>query len=287
MQSPIKRTEADQSNGVIQAGNQQWWTDSTMSYDWKEGIGNERFTPEWFDEADRRFVFASRLFAHGDLPFDKIIPFDLLKNKKVLEIGCGMGYHTELMLQAGARLTSIDISPTSIEATRTRLNQRSLDGKVLQMDARSLEFPDEYFDFIWSWGVIHHSAWTGMIVKEMARVLKPGCESRIMVYNLNGMGAYITILRDYLLGFWRGRTMDECLWRRTDGYMARYYSKDILSDIFRIFFRDVEVKVFGQDADAIPLPRQLRRPLMRLISPARLEDLVARRGGFLFLTATK
>lgn len=258
-----------------------------MSYDWKDGIQKTRYTPEWFDEADRRFVYASRLFAHDIHPFDKIIPFDRLKEKRVLEIGCGMGYHSELMLRAGARLTSIDISETSVKATQSRLAQRDLEGDVKQMDAVNLEFPDEHFDFIWSWGVIHHSAWTGMIVKEMARVLRPGGEARVMVYNLNGMGAYIAIIRNYLISFWRGHTLDECLWKNTDGYMSRYYTKDIFEDLIRIFFTQVEVQVFGQDADAIPLPRQLRRPILRMVSTARLERLVALRGGFLFATATK
>ena len=198
-----------------------------------------------------------------------------------------MGYHSELMLKAGAQLTSIDLSPTSIEATCTRLSQRALHGDVRQMDARCLEFPDEHFDFIWSWGVIHHSAWTGMIIKEMARVMKSGAQCRVMVYNINGMGAYVTIIRDYLIGFWKDRSLDECLWKRSDGYMARHYSKDMLADFFRIFFKEVEVQVFGQDADAIPLPRQVRIPLLRFFSPARLEALVARRGSFLFVRAIK
>jgi 2-polyprenyl-3-methyl-5-hydroxy-6-metoxy-1,4-benzoquinol methylase len=210
-----------------------------MSYDWKDGIEKTRYTPEWFDEADRRFVYASRLFAHDTHPFDKIIPFDRFKGKRVLEIGCGMGYHSELMLRAGARLTSIDISETSVKATQSRLAQRDLEGDVKQMDATNLDYPNEHFDFIWSWGVIHHSAWTGKIVKEMARVLRPGGEARVMVYNLNGMGAYITIIRNYLIGFWHGHTLDECLWKSTDGYMSRYYTKDILEDLFRIFFAQV------------------------------------------------
>ncbi len=258
-----------------------------MSYDWKDGIAKEKYSLDWYKEIDQRFIFASRLFAHDKAAFDRIIPFEQIKDKSVLEIGCGMGLHTELMARAGANVTSIDISPTSINATRRRLDLNGLAADVRQMDACSLAFPDQSFDFVWSWGVIHHSARTGRIIKEIYRVLTPGGETRVMVYNLEGMAAYVTMVRDYLFGFWRGKTLDQCLWARSDGYMARHYSKDMLSDVFHIFFDDVTAETLGQDADAIPLPRHFRRPLLSLISEHRLAQVARRRGAFLFMTARK
>lgn len=282
-----KRTAADDSLQNVQAANQEWWTRHTMSYDWNERIGIERYSSEWFDEADRRFIHGARLFAHGSQPFDKIIPFHEISGKRVLEIGCGMGYHSELMVRAGAQLTSIDISETSVMATRKRFELRGLLGTVQQMDAVKLDFPDAHFDFVWSWGVIHHSAQTALITKEIARVLRKGGEVRLMVYNLNGMPAYITLIMNYLIGFWRGKTLDECLWSNTDGFMARYYSSDMLSDLMNVNFSSVTAKTFGQDADAVPLPRRLRYPILRLMSKQRVADLANKRGSFLFVTAQK
>jgi hypothetical protein len=127
---------------------------------------------------------------------------------------------------------------------------------------------------------------TGRIVREIHRVLKPGAETRVMVYNLEGMPAYITMARRYILGFWRGRALHECLWRDSDGFMARYYSKDQLRGMFNIFFSAVEVSSFGQDADAVPLPRYARPGLLRLSGPRRVASLGNARGGFLFAVAT-
>src|SRR6516164_8941923 len=90
-----------------------------MSYDWKEKVKQERFTLSWFDEVDRRFFHAARLFATTTQPFDRIIPFSSLKDREVLEIGCGMGLHAELMVRAGARVTAMDLSPTSVESRGT------------------------------------------------------------------------------------------------------------------------------------------------------------------------
>lgn len=286
MKHSVKRRTSDSLNAV-QAGNRAWWTDHTMSYDWNNRVQCDRLSLEWFDEIDRRFIHDARLYGHETNSFDRIIPFAKLTDARVLEIGCGMGLHSELMARAGANITAIDISPTSVEATHRRAQIKELSIDVRQMDAVNLEFANETFDFVWSWGAIHHSSQTGRIIKEIHRVLKPGGETRVMVYNLHGMPAYVTIVTKYLLGFWRGRGLDECLWSSTDGFTARFYTPDLVADAFGTFFEDTRVETLGQAADAIPLPRYLRNPIVRLISVHRLAQLAHTRGAFLFVTAVK
>ncbi len=269
-----------------QLGNKSWWTDNTMSYDWKDKVGGEQFSQEWFDEIDRRFIESARHFAHGARPFDKIIPFDELKGKRVLEVGCGMGLHTELMARAGALLTSIDISPTSVAATSARLKVRGLEAEVREMDAETIDFKDE-FDFIWSWGVIHHSSRTGRVLRNLHAALKPGGELRFMVYSLDGAQAYAVMMSRYMFGFWRGKALDELLWESTDGFLARYFTRDSLANLCRTFFDEVELQVFGLESDAIPLPSALRKVVRPLFSDRYVEAAVRRRGTFLFATATK
>ncbi len=144
-----------------------------MSYDWKHRIQHERFSEGWYDAMDERFIHSSRLFATDSRPFDKLIPFDSLRGKRVLEVGCGMGLHTELMVRAGADVTSIDLSPVSVELTTRRLELRGLHAEVLEADAEEQPFNDNSFDFVWSWGVIHHSSRTGRAAREIARVTRP------------------------------------------------------------------------------------------------------------------
>jgi len=280
-----KRTTASKF-GEIQTGNESWWSANPMAYDWHGELAREPGTAAWFDEIDARFVLGSRLFAHGSKPFDRIIPFESLRGKRVLEIGCGMGLHTELMLKAGADVVSTDISATSVEMTEKRLALKKLVGDVRRCDAESLPFEAGTFDFVWSWGVIHHSSRTGRIVREIARVLKPAGEARIMVYNRDGMAAWVAFWTRHIgrLGFLK-RSFDEPLFAATDGFMARYYTKDQLEDLFRTFFDDVSAQVFGQDADVIPLPGRLRRVVGKLVSRGWMERRQATSGAFLFLTA--
>jgi len=226
-----------------------------MSYDWKDHIGDDRFSASWFDEADRRFVHAARLFATDSRAFDRLIPFDQLAGRDVLEIGCGMGLHTELMARAGARVHAIDLSDTSVAATRQRLQLKGVNADVAQGDAEMLPFADHQFDFVWSWGVIYHSARKAKIVREISRVLRPDGECRVMVYNRDGMAAHVAFLKDHLLkgGIFRG-SFDQTLHHSTDGFSARHYVRDQLEDLFRAFFLNVSTELFFPQ-----LPQRTRR----------------------------
>lgn len=270
----------------VQRGNREWWNRNTMSYDWKDAVGPERYSSAWFDEIDRRFIHAARLFAAHKTPFDRIIPFERLPGARVLEIGCGMGLHTELMAKAGARVTAIDITPSAVEATRKRLALKGLAADVRECDAEHLPFEAGSFDFVWSWGVIHHSANTARVVREIARVATPEGEARVMVYNREGVSAWAVLVRDYLLkGRFLSMTYDEVLWETSDGFTARFYVREQFEDLFRGFFTDVSGEVMGQDADAVPLPRFLRSLVLALISRDKLVRWQARRGAFLFVRA--
>lgn len=269
-----------------QQGNAGWWTRNPMSYDWHGDINAERYTASWFDAVDANFIYGARLFAHGARPFGRIIPFEQLDGKRVLEIGCGMGLHTELMLRAGANVASVDITETAVTAASKRLALKGLKAEIYRADAEKLPFESETFDFIWSWGVIHHSARTGRIVREISRVARPAAEVRLMVYNRDGAPAWTTLWARYLLGLgFLCRPFDEQLNMATDGFMARYYTCDQFEDLLRIFFDDVSSQICGQDADAIPLPRMIRKSLLNLFSQEYIEKAQAKRGAFIFATA--
>jgi len=272
----------------VQRGNRQWWTERPMAYDWYGDVSAERFSREWFDAIDARFIHETRHFASRDRPFDRILPFDRLSGAEVLEIGCGMGLHAELIARQGAKVTAVDISPTSIEATSRRLALKQLESNVLEADAVQLPFAADSFDLVWSWGVIHHSSLTARIVKEISRVTRPDGESRVMVYNRNGMIARGIFVRDFVLkGGFLHRTFEETLYRHSDGFTARFYVPEQFEDLLRAFFADVSWEICGQDEDAVPLPRRLRRWVLPLVPERYLAKAQNRRGTFIFAQARR
>jgi 2-polyprenyl-3-methyl-5-hydroxy-6-metoxy-1,4-benzoquinol methylase len=270
----------------VQRGNRSWWSANPMTYDWEGEITIPRGTREWFEEIDRRFIEASRPYLTSHVPFDRIMPIDL-RGQRVLEIGCGMGLHSLELARRGASLNAVDLTDTAIEMTRERMKVFEVTADIQRADAEALPYENETFDFVWSWGVIHHSARTARIVREIARVLKPHGQTRVMVYNRDGIVARLLLLRHYVLGgeFVR-RTPDETLWRWTDGYSARYYHKEQAEDLFRGFFENVTGLVLGTDVDVVPLPRRMRRLVAPRIPDRRKLAIASRMGGFLFVTAS-
>jgi len=275
----------------MQERNRAWWSQNPMSYDWQGTIKSPEGTAAFFQEIDRRF-FESSPFYSGQPPFAELIPFPALVNKRVLEIGCGLGAHTQLLTQAGARVTAVDITPRAAELTRLRLQKSGLSARVEVMDAEHLDLPDDSFDFVWSWGVIHHSHDTEAIVREVSRVLVPGGEFRFMVYRRDSLQARLNLLRGALTGKWfQGMRSFEILNHYSDGYLARHFTAAQISGLLaRCGMQTVDISVLGQRSELLPIPG--RGPLRSLKAfvgdkvPARpARAFLARAGWFLFVTA--
>ena len=261
-----------------------------MTYDWRGEIPHEAGTPEHLAEVERRFL-AEAWFAQpvGTAPFSGLIPFAELRGKDVLEVGCGTGVHARLLAQAGARVTAVDLTPTAVELTRRRLELAGLEADVREADAESLPFADASFDFVWSWGVVHHSENTERVLAEIARVLKPGGRIALMVYHRSS----ITFWIDYVLnrGVVRGGLLrespDELANRWSDGVIARHYTRRSLTGALAPWFEDIETQVMGQMSEAVPLPRRLRKYVAPVVPRTAQQALVRRYGWFLYACARR
>ena len=120
-----------------------------------------------------------------------------------MEIGVGMGAdHVEWAKSGPRSLTGIDLTPAGIEYTRQRLGVYGLSSRLEVGDAENLPFPDESFDIVYSWGVLHHSPDTARAIREVLRVLRPRGVARIMIYHKYSLVGYMLWLRYGLL---RGR----------------------------------------------------------------------------------
>jgi len=277
----------------LQKENKGWWESNPMGYDWHRTLQATEGTREFYEGIDRRF-FTSSSFYRGKRPFERWIPFDQLDGKRVLEIGCGLGSHAQLLSEAGCHLTCIDLTAKAVENTRRRLDLRGLPADVRQMDAEQISFPDCEFDFIWSWGVIHHSADTERVIRQAFRVLKPGGEFRLMVYHRRSLSGLYCLGRGLLAGkFFKGMTAQEVLSYYTDGYLARFYTRRELRELLvRCGFSRVDLAVLGQKAELLPLSGRrasgrLKQVLLRALPDGLAERMLSVAGYFLFATAHK
>jgi len=260
-----------------------------MVYDWSERPG-ELADAAYLGEVERRFLSES-WFAQpeGAPPWSGLIPFDELRGKDVLEVGCGSGVHARLLARAGARLTAVDLTSTAVAMTRRRLDLDGLSGTVVEADAEALPFPDASFDFVWSWGVLHHSADTGRALAEVARVLRPGGRLALMVYHRNSITFWVNyvLIRGVLLGGLVRESADELANRWSDGVIARHYTRQTLAKALDPWFDGIRTEVTGQIGEAVPLPARLRRAVAPAIPVGVRRALLRRFGWFLFATATR
>ncbi len=113
--------------------------------------------------------------------------------KKVLEIGTGVGTDARNIVRRGGIYQGINVDDGSVEITKKALEVFCVDGEVRKCSATELCFPDASFDVVYSFGVIHHIPDAKSAVSEIARVLKPGGELLIMVYNKDSINYKLEI----------------------------------------------------------------------------------------------
>jgi 2-polyprenyl-3-methyl-5-hydroxy-6-metoxy-1,4-benzoquinol methylase len=285
--------ETSNSASSSQERNRNWWNKTPMSYDWRQRITLPEGSREFFDEVDARF-YASSPFYRAPQPYGRLIPFEKLKDKRVLEIGCGLGLHSQLIAEAGAKLTSIDLTPRAVGLTQKRMALKSIQSDVRVMDAENMEFEENEFDFVWSWGVIHHSSQTERIVSEVFRVLKPAGEFRSMVYHKRSINALAIMTKGLITGkFLRGLSTQDVFNLYSDGYSARFYSaSEFGSMLKRNGFAIEDARVVGQKSELIPIPGngilgRIKYRLVPAIPNSLAESILSLVGGFLFVTATR
>ena len=139
---------------------------------------------------------------------DNINSFEI-KDKKVLEIGFGMGTDHLAMARKGAIMHGIDMGVQNNKITKTRFKLFDYKTHLTLGDAEFLPFKNSCMDFIYSFGVIHHSPDTQKIISEAHRILKPGGQCYFAVYNKNSIFfLWSVFLIKYLIGRgWIKRTL--------------------------------------------------------------------------------
>jgi ubiquinone/menaquinone biosynthesis C-methylase UbiE len=102
-------------------------------------------------------------------------PRGSLTGKRVLEIGCGRGVGMEILLSLEAdHVTGFDLDPRMVALAQKRLAKYGSRARIFVGDAEAIDAPDNSFDAVVDFGVIHHIPGWQQALKEIARVLKPG-----------------------------------------------------------------------------------------------------------------
>lgn len=164
----------------------------------------EKFSRAYFEQIEQ--------WRYGDQPFiHSFAQFTRYHGQRVLEVGFGAGTDFIQWLRAGARVSGIDLTEEALANVRHRIAVYGLPPpESLQVaDAENLPFPSNTFDLGYSWGVLHHTPDTRKALAELVRVVRPGGEIKVMLYNRRGLYAWKMWVKHALL---KGRPWKSLRW---------------------------------------------------------------------------
>jgi ubiquinone/menaquinone biosynthesis C-methylase UbiE len=224
-----------------------------------------------------------------------IVPFaafPLSNGKKVLEIGVGLGADHQRFAEAGAILSGVDLTQRAIDHARRRLGLFGLRSELQVMDAEQLGFTDEFFDIVYSWGVLMATPETPKAIREVHRVLKPGGVAKIMIYQKYSFVGYMLWLRYALLRLKPFTSLDAIYDRYLESPGMKAYSVHEARKLFDRF-RNIDITLELTHADLLTSGagqrhRGLLLSLGRRVWPrALIRRWFPRHGLYMLISCTK
>ena len=107
-----------------------------------------------------------------------------LGKKHVLDVGCGQGVLSNWMAEQGAMVVGMDMSRTSLLATKKGAQELRQQPSIhlVQADAEHLPFGMASFELVTSIGVLHHTPDIQAAIAGISHILKQGGQVLVMLY---------------------------------------------------------------------------------------------------------
>lgn len=113
----------------------------------------------------------------------RLVDFNRYRNKRLLEVGCGIGTDLVRFAAGGARATGVDLSSTALALAGENASHSGVEIDLQLANGEALPFEDGSFDVVYAHGVLQYTAEPRRMVAECRRVLSTGGEAVFMVYN--------------------------------------------------------------------------------------------------------
>jgi len=157
----------------------------------------DQVADQWWSD-DIRWVRTLKNLVPGRLSWmDRQIDW---VGKQVLDLGCAGGFMAEALIDRGAVVTGIDPAEGAIAAARAHAEQT---GRQIAYDigvGEALPYADQAFDAVVCVDVLEHVQDLKQVIREIARVLRPGGLFLFDTINRNPLArlATITVAEDIL-----------------------------------------------------------------------------------------
>ena len=113
----------------------------------------------------------------------KFVEFPRILSGDVLEVGCGTGADSEYIssLSKVDNIVALDIGENCKDIALQNLNNKKL--KFVRANCLNMPFKNEQFEFVYSYGVIHHTSNPLKGLIEINRILKPKGKAYLYLYS--------------------------------------------------------------------------------------------------------
>lgn len=134
-------------------------------------------TREYFDAVEER-----KYLVEPHIP--GFAEFARWRNRRVLEIGCGIGTDAVNFVRHGANYTGVELSNVSLALAQRRFAVFGLEARWIHCNAESLSshLAPGFFDLVYSFGVLHHTPDPGKALREARKLIASDGELRLMLY---------------------------------------------------------------------------------------------------------
>ena len=226
---------------------------------------SDKFTLEYFEQIEQ-WRYADQAFIHSFAQFTRY------RGKRVLEVGFGAGTDFIQWLRAGALATGVDLTEEALAHVTLRIQLYNLPPpeSLKVADAENLPFAPNTFDLGYSWGVLHHTPNTEKAIAELVRVVRPGGEIKIMLYNRHSLCAYRCWLKNALLKGRPWKSLRWVLWHHIESVGTKGYTEgEIRRMLAPLGLTDLRCETYLTSADRIArrtLPFRLCNGLLGVVA---------------------
>ena len=253
-------TEPEQKGADLEDVRRFWEAHPLYEGESRQAVGDREF----FEDHEKMTL------AEHSGQLDLIFTQDVRPGRRVLDVGCGIGFWVQQLSGPGIEFYACDLTETAVRLTAKRIKLFGLNAEVRVGNAEQLPFPDGFFDHINCQGVIHHTPNTAQCLREFERVLKPGGTACFSVYYkplvLRSRLLFkiaTTVLRPFIRLPGRGR---EALMSATDpgeivrlydgvdNPLGKSYTRAEVHALLPPTFQVVEETLFGFPRRVFPFP---------------------------------
>jgi len=265
IKNPFTETvvKAETTTSNRQGRNQTWWETKPMTYaDWDA----EDRIPDEEDDFLQIEEYVKRTGPWLKTWFENVH----IEGLECLDLGSGSGIFSSFLARRGAQVTSMDLTEAGVSLTAKTTRFFGAPTAIVRGDAEKSPFQSKSFDFVYSWGVLHHTSDMDKALGEVSRILKPGGQGMMMVYHKRSIVYYVhglfwLIFRGKLFS---GHNFETVQGFYTDGFYHRYLTKAQLAQ---------KLVGVGLKVSAFHVTQYEKKILPRL--PAWMDEILKRKFG--------